>query len=352
MGALAELIDAATHEKSAVSRERLLHMVGAAEQTAHQPTTGAADLSQMSQTIPTTQQEAFRRSMQWLATAGVTAATAGVLLRALRAARESGGRKRLLEELAPESTSLGGEQTLELPVIKKTAAVWPWLTAATLVAPTALRAAGSSVGKATEEAGESVHAGMRHLFTPTESPLTHPWVIPAITATVAASGLLGYKVLDRMLENRRESRATRDMTRAKREFENALRSQYRESELAEQAGVKTSADITAGIVVDALAQAHASGELAAQLATLQKQAAIPGSEDEGTLSKWTRGAGGTGTGMYLTLLALLGTLGAAGGYSFVKSREEPRKKYEVARDVLRRRLLSQPAKVTVEPTYK
>ena len=352
MGALADLLDEASHEKTAISRERLLHMVGAAEQTARRPTTSTADLSQMAQTIPTTQQEAFRRSMKWLATAGVTAATAGVLLRALRAARESGGREKLLSELAPDSTSLGGEQTLELPVIKKQAAVWPWLTAATLVAPTALRAAGSSVGKATEEAGESIHAGARHLFTPTESPLTHPLFLPAMTAAVAGSGLLGYKVLDRMLENRRESRAERDMARAKREFENALRGQYRESELAEQAGVKMSADVTAGKLVDALAQAHASGELASQLATLQKQAALPGDEDEGTISKWTRGAGGTGTGMYLTLLALLGTLGAAGGYSFVKSRETPRKKYEMARDILRRRMLSQPAKVTVEPTYK
>ena len=92
-----------------------------------------------------------------------------------------------------------------------------------------------------------------------------------------------------------------------------------------------------------MAEAFASGELLKQAATVTP----PEGADKGWWDKM-RGAGSWATGGYLGLLAILASLGAAGGYGFVKRREEDRMKHEAAKELLLRRQMATPPTVTVD----
>jgi hypothetical protein len=227
---------------------------------------------------------------------------------------------------------------------------------AALAIPPTLRAAGSSIGGAWQGAKRGVSRGFEHLFSSTGSALDNPWFLAGAIAAGLGGGYLGYSQLDKYLEARREGRAQREIDKARKEFEDALRSQYRESELLEQTSkgrrgtttpsgsFKFSAAGMMGVVADAFAQAHVNGELEEHFTSIEKQAAEGAGDD---IFQW-KGAGRKSLGVYLAALALLTAAGAYGGYSFVKSREKPRIKHELAKEYLRRRTLATPPSVTVE----
>lgn len=103
-----------------------------------------------------------------------------------------------------------------------------------------------------------------------------------------------------------------------------------------------------GFVADAFARAHVSGELQEQFDTLEKSAQDPAAT-QGFGWQSFKGSGRKAIGAYLAALALLGVAGGAAGYSFVKGREPKRRKFEMAKDIMRRRSMITPPTVTVEP---
>lgn len=354
MGILAALVKQAA--PTTRMPEEFMSRLEQLEQEAGAPTTGEADLAQMSAAnLPTTGQESWRHALKWLAVSGATAATVGAALRLLRARSESKRRERLVSELDPYlgmplreiavPIAAPKRSNVDIALLKEAGVLLPALGVSALAAPSLMRGAGSNVGQVAESMKEKGHGLARHLFERTGNASDNPWFYPALLAATTVAGYAGYKGLDALLNTMRERRSSRTIDQAKQEFEQALRTQYEQSGLAEQAGVKTSAD-QLGLIADAFGRAHVSGELAEQLATLEKV----GFDEEGKLTSTTRGLGNKALGLYLTALAVLTAAGGVGGYQYVKSRETGRRKYEVAKDILRRRQLARPAMVTVEST--
>ena len=357
MGSLAKLIKQAVPAPATQMPEEFMSRLERLEQEAGAPTTGKADLARMTTlNLPTAGQESWRRTLKWLAVSGAGAATLGALLRLLRARSESGRRQRLIAEMNPYLGMPSREITIPLISPKQASAIktlfkeagilLPALAVSALAAPAVMRGVSSGVGQAIEPVKARGRGLAEHLFAQTGRVSDNPWFYPALLAVTAVSGYAGYKGLDYLLDRMREQRSRRTIGQARQEFEQALRTQYEQSELSERAGVKLSA-AQLGLVADAFGKAHVSGELTAQLATLEKAGA---EEEEGKLTSMTRGLGSKALGLYLTALAVLTTAGAFGGYHAIKGREVQRRKHEAAKDILYRRQLVSPPLVTVEPT--
>jgi len=366
MGAIAEIIKAA-EEKRAVDPSAVIDQINAMQSQLSKDQSEPDALKELSAKVPTAKEESASRAKKYIAATALTMLGIGAALRLMRARKEGKSRKRLIEGGGVYAGIPGREITVPLPHMKRSSAndglskdagfVLPAALAA-LTIPPALRAAGSSVGSAWEGAKRKVSHGFETLFTPTGSALDNPWFLAGAIAAGLGGGYLGYSQLDKYLESRREGRAQREIDKARKEFEDALRAQYRESELLEQSGkgkralpatggsFKFSSAGMMGVVADAFAQAHVSGELNAQLASIEKQAADEESAGD-RIFQW-KGAGNKSLGVYLAALALLTAAGAYGGYSFVKSRERPRIKHQLAKEYLRRRSLATPPTVSVE----
>jgi len=365
MGAVAELIKAA-ELKQAVDPSAMASKLDALQQRATKMPSAADSLASLSKLTPTAEQESRNNALKWIAATGIGAAGLGAILRGLRSHREGTRRKKLIEDIDPYAGMPGREITIPLPHTKKSSVekkANPLIPAAiaAATAPSVARAAGSSVGDVWEKTKGGVRKGFEHLFAPTGSAFDNPWFLPGALAAALGGGYLGYSQLDNLLEGRREERAARQMARARKEFEDALRAQYRESELFEQAGknrpklsdggsFKFSAAGMMGVVADAFAQAHTAGELDAQFASMEKEAQDLPEEQQGFGWNSFKGSGRKALGAYIAALAVLTAAGGAAGYSFVKGREGTRRKHEMAKDVMRRRALATPPTVTVEPT--
>jgi hypothetical protein len=368
MGILAEAVkQAAPTQDSETSA--FLTRLNKLEQQAAKPSNAESDLSYMTEQmgLPTAKQEMWQNTLRMLAKAGLTSAQFGALLRAMRARGEDARRKELLSDLSAFKGDVPGRGVLA-PV--KMAGLGTLAVGASMV-PTGLRAMGTDV----EGVGDSIKNQSRklyeHLFATTGKAEDNPLFYPLMLATVLGSGYAGYKGLDEQLDKVRGERASREIEQAKKEFERALSAQYQQAQMAADSGVKTSAE-RAGMVVDGLAKAHVSGELARQLASLEKAAAgdtpDPESDTEAVApspqptrvqsldaldpdqhkAPWTLGAGNKALGIYLATLALLAAAGAGAGYHGVKAHETSRRKYDVARELLRRRALGNPPVVTTE----
>ena len=362
MGAIAELIKAAENKEAAGSAATLKQLEALQRRADAIPPASEAFTS-LSQKTPTSEEESRRNALKWIAIAGAGGAGLGVLLRTLRAGREAVGRRRLLEEADPYAGMPGREITIPLPKFSEPkeamakSAVGMLLPAAIAAAtiPTAARAAGSDIGGMWDAAKGGVSRGVEHLFSSTGSPWDSPWFLPAAIGAGLGAGYLGYSQLDKVLEKVRKNRSTRHVEEAKQEFEDALRTQYREADLAEKAtkgtrrsggndgGFKFSAAGMMGFVADAFAQAHVNGELQEQFNSLEKSAL----DEEGS-SSWTKGLGRKSLGAYLAALALLTVAGGTAGYSYAKSREPERRKHQIAKELLRQRAMSVPPTVSVE----
>jgi hypothetical protein len=364
MGAIAELIKAA-EEKQAISPSVVADKLDVLQRHASSLPPVSEALQSLSQKAPTAEQESGRSALKWIAITGLGAAGVGALLRLMRARREAASRRKLYDEVDPYAGVPGREITVPIPKMPKqgmdksaAGLALPAAAIAAASAPAAMRAAGTSVGGLWEKAKGGVTRGFEHLFAPTGSPFDAPWFLPTAIAAGLGGGYLGYKQLDKVLEKMRERRSERQLAAAKQEFEEALRTQYREAELAERAtkggrrvsgvesegGFKFSSAGMMGFVADTFAQAHVNGELEEQFASLEKSAQT----DES--GGWTKGLGRKSLGAYLAMLAILAAAGGAAGYSFVKGREPERRKHELAKEILRRRSLATPPTVSVEPT--
>ncbi len=313
------------------------------------PTTGSADIARMEAPIdrggfnlPSARSETMRSALKWLAISGGTALTAGVLLRLMRASGETARRRRIIKELDPYAGVPGRE--IHVPIATKRgevkeAALWPWL----LAAPATARMAGGHISDVAGRAMEKVKDVSEKAWAPSGRAIDAPWFLPALALGTVGAGYLGYSGVDKVLGSLRKRRARRELAKAKSEFEQALQVQRQQGTLAGGAGTKYSSVI--GELVDILAGAHVSGELARQIETFTKEGAFDPTQ---TQRKWWHGSAGAATGGYLALLAVLGTLAAGGGYAFAKGREEKRRKHEAARGLLRRRRLAEPPRVIVE----
>jgi hypothetical protein len=352
MGAVAEIIKAA-ETKQAVDPAAMAERLSELQQRVSAMPRASESFGALSKVTPTAKQESRRNALKWLAITGVGAAGIGALLRAMKAGHENRRRERLIEDIDPYAGMPGREITIPLPHTAKTASAKEAgilgpavITAAT--APAAARAVGSSAGGIWESLKRKVGKGYEHLFAPTGSPWDDPWFLPAAIGTGLGAGYLGYSKLDKLLEARREARAEREMSKARKEFEDALRSQYMQSELLEQAGkgrpkLSDSGEggfkfaSAMGRVADAFAQAHVSGELEEQFASMEKSAQGVPEQPQGFGWHSLKGSGRKALGAYLAALALLTAAGAGAGYSFVKGRETKRRKHDIARDIMRRR---------------
>lgn len=359
MGAVSELIKAA-EEKQAVSPASMMQQLTDLQQRASQVPPASAALGALSQKVPTASEESKRKALKWIAIAGLGSLGVGALLRALRSGT-AGTTQSITDDADPYAGMPGREITIPLPHMAKKSAVAIPAAVIAAAAPSAARAAGSSVGGLWERLKGGVGEGVEHLFAPTGSPFDNPWFLPAALAAGLGGGYVGYSQLDKLLEKRRKSRMQRQIEAAKQEFEDALKTQYRQSELLEGIGkskpkslpepegnFKFSAAGMMGVVADAFAQSHVAGELAKQFESLEKEAQMP-EDQQGFGWQSFKGAGRKAMGAYLAALALLTAAGGAAGYSLVKSREGKRLKHEAARDVLRRRAVGTPPTVTVEP---
>lgn len=367
MGILAELVKAA-EEKQAVDPTITAQKLEELRQRIAAAPPASEALGALERAVPTSESESTRNALKWLAITSLGSAAVGALFRAIRAGRESSRRRQLEREIDPYRGIPGREITIPLPHMKrlsgeKKASIAVPAAIAAATGPAALRAAGGSVGESWENLKGQVSRGMEHLFTPTGSPFDKSWFLPAAIGASLVSGYLGYSELDKLLDRLREKRVSRQMARARREFEDALRAQYREAELAEEAtkgrkgspsgGFKFSAAGMMGFVADAFAQSHINGEFQEQLAMLEKSAqqsqSQPQSQPQESVWQSLKGGGRKALGVYLATLALLSAAGAGAGYSLVKSREPRRRKHEIAKEILRRRAIATPPTVTVEP---
>jgi hypothetical protein len=327
MGALAETIKSAEVAENDAFTTSLTQLMD----KARAPVGGDSYKAMQSAGLPTAAEESKRRMLKWVAGIGGGAVAFGALLRMLRSGGESARRKELYEDMIPA----GGASEVTIPGARrkrasheKKAAIWPWALGATALAPAALKSVGSSVDDAWEGGKETVSKGFEHLFQPTGSALTNPWTLPlGFLATIAAT-YGGYKVTDALISKMRQRRRKRELSSAESEFESALSSQF--------SGKRASLLARA---VDGVAEAYASGELEKQAATLD--------DNESWWDK-ARGGGNVATGGYLALLTLLASLGAAGGYHYVKGRETPRRKFEVAKELMLRRRMARPPVVTAD----
>jgi hypothetical protein len=330
MGAIAELIKDAEEKTSSDISDALAKL----EERARAPV-GEKSLSALSAAgLPTAADESKRRLWKWVAGLGAGAVGLGALFRLIRSAGESARRKELMEDVDEAAARPSTQITIPMP--KKSSvekqAVWPYVAAAA-AAPTALSAAGESLGSAWRKGKETVHKGYEHLFAPTGKAWDNPWMVPAAWITGILGMYGGYKLTSAVIDKMRKRRRKKELAQAEKDFQRALSSQFSEKPAC-----------IIGAAVDGVAQAYVDGELLKQAATL-----VPGKgEDEQTWTDWLRGKGGMATGGYLGLLAILASLGAAGGYHWIKRREEPRLKYEAAKELLLRRQMAAPPTVTVD----
>jgi hypothetical protein len=355
MGAVAEIIKQAGELETALERKAFRERLKSIGAQLEEPTTAGQDIARMAApptaggfNLPTSGQESTRRALKWIGITGATAAAAGAILRALRAARENALRQRLVRQTTP----YGGVPTREIhvPVIAKSAeakeAASMWPLAALAAAPAAARAAGTHISDVAGEAAESAKDVGSRLFEAGGSPWHKPWFLPALLFGTVAAGAAGYKGLGGLFDKLRKRRVARDIAAARGEFESALKAQQEQASLAGQSGVKYSS--LSAAVADVLAEANSTGELQYQIASLTKEAGF----DPGKAEKpWYTGKGSAVLGAYLAALAATAALGGYGGYRWVKGREEKRKKHQAAAEYLRRRRLAEPPRVIVEPSY-
>lgn len=358
MGSVAKLIKQAAFLDERVSKEEYAKQLeGIKSKIKGLPETASGDITRMAAPIerggfdlPTSSEETMRRALCWLAILGGTGLTVGAAMRLARATGEGARRKKLVKEF----TEYAGPSTREVHVpvgIPKRASIAgtvagmaiPATAVGAVAAPSIVRSGVEGAGKAYEAVKD---IGSR-MWEPSGRATDAPLMLPAAVLGSIAAAYLGYHGTGAVIDALREKRMKRQISRAKKEFEQALAEQYRQSELAEAAGVKAGAVLPS--MLDIVARAHVSGELAEQIATLNKQAA---DEDPTADRPWWQGSLRTSSGAYLALLALLGTVAFGGGYHFSKSREEKRKKFEVSRELLRRRGLAEPPYVTVEPVRR
>jgi len=332
MGALAETIKAA-EAKEAAGLSDTLNLL---QREADVPVGDKSLSTLQSAGIPTAGDESKRRLWKWVAGIGGTTLALGAALRLMRAAGESARRKELLEDVDEAAGAPGREVTIPIPRKKKASlekqAIWPWLAAGAVAAPSALSALGETAGSAWRKTKETVGKGYEHLFEPTGSAFTNPWTLPLMYLTGIAATYGGYKLTDALISKLQKRRRAKELGRARSEFERALSTQFSEKPAS-----------IIGAAVDGVAQAYVDGTLEKQAATVTQPA--------GTEQSWwesARGGGGAALGGYLALLTLLASLGAAGGYHWIKKRETPRRKYEAAKELLLRRQLAAPPKVTVD----
>ena len=364
MGAVAKILKAAETKQAADPAAMAERLSELQERVSALPTS-TGSLGELSKVAPTAEQESRRNALKWLAVTGAGAVGVGAILRALKAGHERRRRERFIEDIDPYAGMPGREITIPLPHMAKTssakeAGILVPALAAAAAAPAAARAAGSGVGNIWERLKGGTRRGVSHLFASTGSPWDEPWFLPAAIVAGLGGGYLGYSKLDKLLEARREARSGRETAKARKEFEEALRAQYTQSELLEQAG-KKQPKLKApdeggfkfagamGMVADAFAQAHVSGELAEQFASMEKSAQGGLEPPRGFGWHSFKGSGRKALGVYLAALALLTAAGTGAGYSFVKSREVKRRKHDIAKDVMRRRALTTPPTITVEP---
>ena len=365
MGTLAELVKDAEAAKEAKlpdpssSPDEFLKAVEELRQRATEPATSPADVARMTAPVaaggfglPSARVEGRSRALSMLGKIGIGAATAGAILRLLRAGAERARRQELVEDVGPYAGVPTREITVPFSVVKKGStkkAGWalPALAGTAIAAPTVARAAGVRASEALGAGAEKVRGGVGHLFRATGSPWDEPWIYPAAVLGSIGATYLGYKGVDAILNALRRRRAARELEQARQEFEDALASQYQQSELAEQAGVKYSSAGAVGCMADVLARSHISGELAEQLEKFAQE--FQPTEKHGPLWQYTRGLGSKTFGLYMAALTALALASAAGGYHLAKSREGKRKQYEAASELLRRRRLAEPPRVVVEP---
>ena len=328
MGNLAKLIKQAapeTDEETSAFLDRLNKLEGEAAV----PSTGAEDLKYMTEEmgLPTTKDEMWRNTIKMLANVGVGASNIGKLLRAMRARGEERAREEMFSNIGAFEGDVPG-RGVTVPLGSKAASLGA-IGALAALSPSNIKQKGKDLKE--------------HLFAQTGKATDNPWLYPLMVATALGSGYQGYSGLDEEIKAMRKERASRAIAEAKQEFEDAMAAQLEESRLAEEAGIKTSAQ-KLGIAVDVLARAHASGELYEQLESFDKRALDEEPADE----PWTLGAGNKAIGLYMALLAALATAGGVAGYHGVKAHETPRRKHEVAKELLRRRSMSTPPIVTTE----
>lgn len=334
MGALAETIKAA-ESKVSVDLSKTLDLL---QREAETPVGEQSMAALQAAGVPTAREESKRRLYKGVLGVGAGALAFGALLRLLRSAGESTRRKELLTDIDTAAGRPGREVTIPIPdkrkqASEKSAAAWPWLLGTAALAPSAVQALGESAGSAWRKTKETTGKGFEHLFEPTGSALTNPWTAPlGLMASIAAL-YGGYKLTDKLLAKLQERRREKELARAQSAFEHALSQQFTE---------KPGSII--GAAVDGVAQAYVDGELEKQAQTVTPPT---GTEDDSWWQK-LRGGGGAALGGYLALLTLLASLGAAGGYHWIKKYETPRRKYEAAKELLLRRQLAAPPTVSVD----
>lgn len=313
-----EGLDTRTPSEKATFQEetRKLHEI------ATSPGLDQADINAMrAQGLPTSTEESKQRALKWALGLGLGAVGVGALIRALRGVREL--RQRPL--ISAGDVVPGRELSVRLPKrasddqLDKEAR---WY-----------------IGDFVDWLRRKSKGVAQHLTTRTGSPFDSIW-FPTLAAAAGAGGAyLGYKGVGKLIDAVAERRKRRQLEDAKREFEQALRAQAREAELASEAGVKYSADM--GTAASILAQAHVSGELYAQLDSMDKAAGL---EDDPTAeSVIPKGLGWKGLGVYLALLAALGTAGGAAGYHYAKKHDPSQKRYKALQRVLKRRQMATPS---------
>lgn len=331
-------------EEQAEARKGIEQLVaGTSQMPAELGETG--DIARMKKLLPTSGDEARRHMISMLKLVGGAGLGAGALASLVSHSGALAGRDTL--------SSLGSRTTVprrevHVPIGKAASeelekeAIGPAGLAAGTAAVYGPKIMQSTGFDPMRTIGEKIRGARKYigeLFQPTAEPATHPLFLPAATALGVAGVYGGSKLVGSLLERLRKRRMEREMERAQTEFQQALRAQHTTAKGASA----EPCDIYEAI--DALSKAFASGELAGQCKSLEKDAVAPTSPYAPAGAHV--GKGNVALGTYLSMLALLGLGGVAGGYALGKKFDAPRRRAEALQRALRRRQMAAPPQFVV-----
>jgi hypothetical protein len=161
-----------------------------------------------------------------------------------------------------------------------------------------------------------------------------PWFLPLMALLGPAAVYGGYRGTDWLADALRNRSIDEELKKAKREYEEALASQY-------QAGKQASI----AEAVDGLALAHATGEFS----RMEKSAVTSDIDTElAQATDSVSGIGRTGINIYLMLAALLAAGAHFGTKGYVEKQDPQRARFEALQQLIRRQQIGRAPAFTFE----
>lgn len=272
----------------------------------------AGQEAKLHEVIPSSKAEATIEALKRLREMRQQANSAGYTL---RSHFNNSSLQSLLANVTPKDHVPGREVMIDLPAVKEGSWYDPRLASKEAGILGALL---DPIRNGAEELRLDVQHGakqkLNELTATTSDPKTLPWYYPAAALTVPSAFSEGYQRADDDVDTRMHADLDKRVAILKKQFEEALKSEYHEAK-----GTKVA---SAGELIDGLAKSHV------------KQA-------EGEMNQ--------ATGLYLALAALLGQGAYHVGRSWTEKNDPRRQKLKAVEDMVKQRARGRPMSVLVSP---